>query len=180
MPRDHAYVQVDVFTDHVFGGNGLAVFVDGSGLSDTEMQSIAREMNQSESTFVLPPRQGDRGPRIKIFTPGQELPFAGHPTIGTAFVLAARGELRPSGGRAVLEEEIGPIELILEGDDPSPSVIRLDATPTGHIRRRDPRQACGSSVSRPTGIRPPGRRSRTGRIDGGAFPLRRTEGPPDG
>ncbi len=90
MPYD--YYICDVFTDTAFGGNPLAVLPDARGLSGAEMQRIAREFNFSESTFVLPAESGhDR--RVRIFTPTVEVPFAGHPNIGTAFVLASIGEL---------------------------------------------------------------------------------------
>jgi len=80
------YVIADVFTDRPFAGNQLAVFTDARALSTATMQALAREMNFSESTFVLPPEQGGHA-RIRIFTPVRELPFAGHPTLGTAIVL---------------------------------------------------------------------------------------------
>jgi len=86
-------VQVDVFTDRVLTGNSLAVFLDGRGLSTEQMQALAREMNLSETTFVFPgdaAAEKTRGVRVRIFTVQEELPFAGHPTLGTAFVL--RGE----------------------------------------------------------------------------------------
>lgn len=89
-PRKYAFVQVDVFTSTPFEGNQLAVLTDARGLSDGQMQAIAKEMNLSETTFVLP-RDGaterEQGVRVRIFTVGEELPFAGHPTLGTAFVL---------------------------------------------------------------------------------------------
>src|ERR671936_2567681 len=102
MAREYAFVQVDVFTDRVFGGNPLAVFLDGRGLSDGEMQAIAREMNLSETTFVLPATRADCAARVRIFTPASEIPFAGHPTVGTAWVLATRGGLG-AGAHAALE-----------------------------------------------------------------------------
>jgi trans-2,3-dihydro-3-hydroxyanthranilate isomerase len=83
---------VDVFTDRPFAGNELGVFTDARGLTTEQMQALARELNFSECTFVLPPEQGGDA-RIRIFTPEQELPFAGHPTLGTAFVLAAPMQL---------------------------------------------------------------------------------------
>jgi len=85
-------VQVDVFTDRSLTGNALAVFLDGRGLSADQMQAIAREMNLSETTFILPkePRENEDGIRVRIFTVQEELPFAGHPTLGTAFVLRAQ------------------------------------------------------------------------------------------
>ena len=90
-PREYRFVQVDVFTDRVFGGNPLAVVLDGRGIGDGEMQAIAREMNLSETTFVLPATRADCAARVRIFTPARELPFAGHPTVGTTWVLATRG-----------------------------------------------------------------------------------------
>ena len=86
----YRYYICDVFTDTRFGGNQLAVLPDAQGLSDRQMQQIAREFNFSESTFVLPAEQGHTR-RVRIFTPTAEIPFAGHPNIGTAFVLATTG-----------------------------------------------------------------------------------------
>jgi len=122
MGRALDFVQVDVFTDRVFGGNPLAVFLDGRGLSDDEMQAIAREMNLSETTFVLPATRPDCAARVRIFTPAAELPFAGHPTVGTAWVLATRGRL---GGRAraAPEEGIGPVAVELEGEPARPTFV---------------------------------------------------------
>jgi trans-2,3-dihydro-3-hydroxyanthranilate isomerase len=90
----YRYYICDVFTDTRFGGNQLAVLPDARGLSDARMQQIAREFNFSETTFVLPPEAGHTR-RVRIFTPRVELPFAGHPNVGTAFVLAAAGALGP-------------------------------------------------------------------------------------
>ena len=88
----YRFYTCDVFTETRFGGNPLAVLPDAEGLSSRQMQQIAREFNYSESTFVLPPKQGHTR-RVRIFTPTQEIPFAGHPNVGTAFVLASTGEL---------------------------------------------------------------------------------------
>jgi trans-2,3-dihydro-3-hydroxyanthranilate isomerase len=121
--RAYQLVQVDVFTDRVFGGNALAVLPDAEGLSDAEMQAIAREMNLSETTFVLRPGRPDCAARVRIFTPTRELPFAGHPTIGTAYVLATRGRLPAGAAEAALEEGIGPVPVRLEGDPRAPSFI---------------------------------------------------------
>jgi trans-2,3-dihydro-3-hydroxyanthranilate isomerase len=129
MAREYAFVQVDVFTDRLFGGNPLAVFLDGRGLADGEMQSIAREMNLSETTFVLPPTRPDCAARMRIFTPAREVPFAGHPTIGTAWVLATEGRLGGA-AEAALEEGIGPVFVELEGDPRRPSFVWM--------RHRDP------------------------------------------
>ena len=116
MSRDYRFVQVDVFTDRIFGGNPLAVVVDATGLRDDEMQAIAREMNLSETTFLLPATRPDCAARVRIFTPARELPFAGHPTLGTAWVLANRGLVPPGTTRFALEEGIGPVPVELEGD----------------------------------------------------------------
>jgi trans-2,3-dihydro-3-hydroxyanthranilate isomerase len=130
MPRDLEFVQVDVFTERVLAGNPLAVFLDGRGLDDGTMLAIAREMNLSETTFVLPPSREGCAAAIRIFTPVRELPFAGHPTLGTAWVLATEGA---SGGAArfALEEGIGPVPVELEGDATRPRFVWMgqrDAT----------------------------------------------------
>jgi trans-2,3-dihydro-3-hydroxyanthranilate isomerase len=92
--RQYRLVHVDVFTRTRFGGNQLAVVPEAAGLSDDEMQAIAREMNFSETTFVLPPTEPSADARVRIFTPGRELPFAGHPVVGTSFVLARASSKR--------------------------------------------------------------------------------------
>src|SRR5215203_1223282 len=119
--RQYRFVQTDVFTDTPYRGNPLAVVLGAEGISDGEMQSIAREMNLSETTFVLPPSRADCAARVRIFTPGVELPFAGHPTIGTATVLAREG-LLPAGARTIaLEEGIGPVAVTFDGDPAAPA-----------------------------------------------------------
>ena len=99
--RRFRFVQVDVFTDTPLHGNPLAVFLDADGLSEVEMQGLAREMNLSETVFVLPVTDGRAaeraGSRLRIFTPGMELPFAGHPSIGAAWVLADEGRIPMTG-----------------------------------------------------------------------------------
>jgi trans-2,3-dihydro-3-hydroxyanthranilate isomerase len=122
-PRAYRFVHVDVFTDRVFGGNPLAVFLDGRGLDDAVMQQIAREMNLSESVFLFPPSRPDCVAALRIFTPARELPFAGHPTVGTAWVLAAHGMAPPGAARFVLEEKIGPVPVELEGSPSRPGFI---------------------------------------------------------
>src|SRR5215470_15218295 len=109
------YVVVDVFTDTPLEGNQLAVFTDARSLPAEKMQSLAREMNFAESTFVLPPEQGGDA-RIRIFTPARELPFAGHPVLGSAFVVGERLEH----DTVKLETGMGvvPIELKREGGQP--------------------------------------------------------------
>ncbi len=85
------YALVDVFTNQPFGGNQLAVFPDARGLAPQTMQALAKELNLSESAFVLPAQDGASDYRVRFFTPAVELPMAGHPTVGTAFVLASEG-----------------------------------------------------------------------------------------
>ena len=106
----YRYYICDVFTDTRFGGNKLAVLPDASGLSDTQMQQIAREFNFSETTFVMPPEEGHTR-RVRIFTPTTELPFAGHPNIGTAFALATAGEFGDIDPMitVIFEEGAGPV-----------------------------------------------------------------------
>jgi trans-2,3-dihydro-3-hydroxyanthranilate isomerase len=115
----YRYYTCDVFTDTRFGGNQLAVLPEAEGLSGQQMQRIAREFNYSESTFVLPPEKGhDR--RVRIFTPPYEVPFAGHPNIGTAFVLATTGAFGPldEPRTVVFEENAGLVPVaIVKGAD---------------------------------------------------------------
>jgi len=123
VSREYRFVQVDVFTARVFGGNPLAVVFDARDLGDDEMQAIAREMNCSETTFLLPPTRPDCAARVRIFTPAREVPFAGHPTIGTAWVLATEKLLPTGTTRFDLEEGIGPVAVTLEGDPARPSFL---------------------------------------------------------
>src|SRR6185369_14630475 len=97
----------DVFTGKPFGGNQLAVLTDARGISAQAMQMIAREFDFPETTFVLPPSDPSYARRVRIFTPGGELPFAGHPTVGTACALAMVGHTQI--GEAILEEGVGPV-----------------------------------------------------------------------
>lgn len=123
--RKLPYRIVDVFTDKMFGGNPLAVVLDGRGVTDQEMQALAREMNLSETTFVLSPDDPANNFRVRIFTPGRELPMAGHPTIGTSFVLA-REKMVPTDGDTVtirLEEKVGVIPVRLEMKNGAPDKI---------------------------------------------------------
>ncbi len=107
--RKFAFETVDVFTETRFGGNQLAVFTDARGLSDAEMQALAAEMNYSETTFVLPPDNPANTARVRIFTRTHEMPFAGHPNVGTAFVLARHG--RDEDGLLRFEEIAGLVEV---------------------------------------------------------------------
>jgi trans-2,3-dihydro-3-hydroxyanthranilate isomerase len=114
------YVTVDVFTDRVFGGNPLAVILDAQGLNAAQMQAIATEFNYAETTFVLPPRAPEHSAHVRIFTPRSEVPFAGHPNVGTAVVLARewQGKAGPPLNCLVFEEAAGlvPIRLIRDAD----------------------------------------------------------------
>ncbi|HEX2187393.1 MAG TPA: PhzF family phenazine biosynthesis protein [Longimicrobiaceae bacterium] len=123
------YHTLDVFTDRVFGGNPLAVFPDGRGVDPERMQRIAREMNLSETVFVLPPDDPAHTRRLRIFNPVYELPFAGHPTVGTAFLLAALGEvpLGPDGAEVVFEEGVGPVRVRIEAQGGRPASAQLTA-----------------------------------------------------
>jgi trans-2,3-dihydro-3-hydroxyanthranilate isomerase len=123
MTREYRFRQVDVFTDRVLAGNPLAVFLEPDGLSDAEMQAIAREMNLSETTFVFPPERSGSTARVRIFTPRREIPFAGHPTIGTAYVLATEGRMARDARQLVLDEGIGPVAVLLEGELKAPSFL---------------------------------------------------------
>jgi trans-2,3-dihydro-3-hydroxyanthranilate isomerase len=108
------YETVDVFTDRQFGGNPLAVFTDARGLSDAQMQALAAEMNYSETTFVLPPADPANDARVRIFHRTAEMPFAGHPNVGTACVLARHG--RDRGGVLRFEQLAGLVEIDVERD----------------------------------------------------------------
>lgn len=121
------YYTCDVFTDTVFGGNQLAVIPDAASIDDRTMQAIAREFNYSETTFVTPPADSACDFRVRIFTPTRELPFAGHPTLGTAHVLSVLGRIKASAGQGSTRGE-GEIETVFEeGVGAVPVSIRLDA-----------------------------------------------------
>jgi len=115
---ERSFVTVDVFTDCRFGGNPLAVVLDAQGLGTEEMQSIAAEFNLAESTFVLPPKDARHTAAVRIFTPRAELPFAGHPNVGTAFVLARLKTIfgKPVGEQLLFEEKCGivRVDVLLE------------------------------------------------------------------
>jgi trans-2,3-dihydro-3-hydroxyanthranilate isomerase len=147
------FQTVDVFTGTQFVGNPLAVVLNAEGLSAGQMQAIAAEFNLAETTFVLPPRDATHTAEVRIFTPRSELPFAGHPNVGTAFVLARAGSCygRPVGGnRVIFEEKAGlvPIEILREGAvvvgsklaSPQPLAVRAEVA--GELIA----SACGISV----------------------------------
>lgn len=107
------YILLDVFTDRVFGGNQLAVFPDGAGVDAAVMQAVARELNLSETVFVLP-REGAAHATLRIFTPGMELPFAGHPTIGAAIALASDGGALAGATDILFAEQAGEVPVLIE------------------------------------------------------------------
>ena len=124
-------MHYDVFTDRLFGGNQLAVVLDGRGLTTETMQAIAKEMNFSETTFVLPAEQAGTDARLRIFTPGEELPTAGHPTIGSTFALARAGVIERGCGNFVFGENAGPTAVTLTWrDDDLAFVWMTQALPT--------------------------------------------------
>lgn len=121
------YYTADVFTDRRFGGNQLAVFPDATGIPAELMHDIAREFNFSETTFVLPPDDPRHTRRVRIFTPGGELQFAGHPTVGTAHVLAAIGAIDLTGDetKLVFEEGVGPVPVTVRAENGRPVFAQL-------------------------------------------------------
>ena len=125
--RSFQYYTTDVFTRDQFGGNQLAVFPDARQLDPKLYQAIAREFNFSETTFVLPPTDPANTRRVRIFTPGSELQFAGHPTVGTAFVLATIGAIPLHGAetRIVLEEGVGPVPVTIKSENGKPGFAQL-------------------------------------------------------
>ncbi len=157
--RQFRFVQLDVFSNRPLAGNPLAVFTDARGLSTAAMQALAREMNLSETTFVFPRPaavERKRGVRVRIFTPWEELPFAGHPTLGTAAVLQAT---RPAGRKPATAAK-GPTTIILElRVGPIPVVFSADSRGKlfGEMRQRDPEFGALHSrdeVARVAGIAP--------------------------
>ena len=142
------YFTCDVFTDTRFGGNQLAVLPEAEGLSAGQMQQIAREFNFSETTFVLPPEAGhDR--RVRIFTPPREVPFAGHPNIGTAFVLATMGAFGPLDAprTVVFEEEAGLVPVAIHKGDDGRIRCELTAPQRLALGKTIPVEAVAAAVS---------------------------------
>jgi len=138
MSRNYEFVQVDVFTRTRLAGNPLAVFGDAHGLSDEEMQAVAREMNLSETTFILPREpeiESREGIKVRIFTVAEELPFAGHPTLGTALYLYA---LRDPTEEIVLDLNVGKVPVRFTPDANHSKSQRVDGNVFGEMRQRDP------------------------------------------
>ena len=142
--RLYRYLVVDVFTNQPLEGNSLAVFPNASGLDDGAMQRIARELNLSETAFVFPPTRTDCVASVRIFTPSKELVFAGHPTIGTSFVLLEERMVSDRMADFVLEERIGPVPIQVEPGPPP--LIWLRTPPIEYGKKYDP-AACAEMLS---------------------------------
>jgi len=148
MTRRFAMAQWDVFSSRPLEGNSLAVFLDGRGLTDAEMQSVAKEMNLSETTFILPrdaATECEQGVRVRIFTVQEELPFAGHPTLGTAFALRAQS----NAPQVVLELNVGKVPVQFEDKAGGPAfgeMTQIDPTFGMQHDREAVARATGLSV----------------------------------
>ena len=143
----HRYATLDVFTETRFAGNPLAVVLGADGIEPEHMQAIAREFNLSETVFVLSPTEALHRARLRIFTPGRELPFAGHPTIGAAVLLALRDATRADAQAFGLEEEVGIVPCVVEtrGDQAGYARFRLPILPEAVEGGPDP-LACASAL----------------------------------
>jgi trans-2,3-dihydro-3-hydroxyanthranilate isomerase len=162
MSRTYEFVQLDVFTQTALTGNPLAVFTDGRGLDDGEMQAVAREMNLSETTFILPRDpaiEAWEGKKVRIFTVAEELPFAGHPTLGTALHLYA-SQFSPDTERSAeitLDLKAGKIPVRFTANAENAGRHRVDGQVFGEMRQRDPEfgvTLSGEKVARGLGIDP--------------------------
>jgi trans-2,3-dihydro-3-hydroxyanthranilate isomerase len=141
MPdRTYEFVQLDVFTQTPLTGNPLAIFTDARGLNDGEMQALAREMNLSETTFILPADRAAEAHKVRIFTVAEELPFAGHPTLGTALYLYASRPAADSDHsmEIVLDLKAGKIPVRFTADSENAGRNRVDGQVFGEMRQRDP------------------------------------------
>ena len=139
MPASYDFVQLDVFTRMPLAGNPLAIFTDAPGLTDKQMQALAREMNLSETTFVLPRErevEAINGKRVRIFTTREELPFAGHPTLGTALYLYSTTDTAPD--EIVLDLNVGKIPVRFTADSTRARDNRAEGDVFGEMRQRDP------------------------------------------
>jgi trans-2,3-dihydro-3-hydroxyanthranilate isomerase len=152
MPdRTYEFVQLDVFTQTALAGNPLAIFTDARGLNDGEMQALAREMNLSETTFILPrdpATEAQEGKKVRIFTVAEELPFAGHPTLGTALHLYA-SQSAPDSKKSTeiaLDLKAGKIPVRFTANSENAGRKRVDGQVFGEMRQRDPE--FGSTLSR--------------------------------
>src|SRR5215467_8881827 len=139
--RTYKFVELDVFTQTPLAGNPLAVFYDARGLTDAEMQALAREMNLSETTYILPrdgATEAREGKKVRIFTVEHELPFAGHPTLGTALYLCASEHNQKKPAEITLDLKAGKIPVRFTADSDNPGRQRVDGHVFGEMRQRDP------------------------------------------
>ena len=145
--RSYRYFHLDVFSETLFGGNQLAVFLDARNLSTEQMQAIAKEMNFSETTFILPAESEETDVRMRIFTPAEELALAGHPTIGSTFALARSGAIEPGQTRPfVFGLGVGPIPVALTW---SPAAVEDEAVSGSHATAGTPRELLFAWMSQP-------------------------------
>ena len=143
---DYKFYTADVFTDKIFSGNPLAVLPDAQGLNGTQMQMIAKEFNLSETVFVLPAERPEHDYRLRIFTPCKELPFAGHPTIGTACVLAAKEPTCANKRNMIFEAGVGAIPITLRMQQPSYQCNPTHARNADDVSNRHPRWSAKCTV----------------------------------
>ena len=145
----YRFVTADVFTDRIFGGNPLAVLPDARGLADPQMQAVARELNLSETVFVLPPDDPAHAKKLRIFTPAREVPFAGHPTVGCALILAATGALELAGEttRIIFEERAGPVPVTIRTAGGRAVFAQLTAPQAPQLRPAPERAALAAMLA---------------------------------
>ena len=144
------YLTADVFTDVPFGGNQLAIFPDARGIPEQRLLDVTREFNYAETTFVFPPTDPKHTRRVRIFTPAGEIPFAGHPTVGTAHALAAVGEIPLAGEttRIVLEEKVGPVPVAIRARGGKPVFAQLSVAKLPEVMAPPPpREALAAALS---------------------------------
>jgi trans-2,3-dihydro-3-hydroxyanthranilate isomerase len=149
MPSKHSFVTLDVFTSNAFGGNQLAVFPDASGIPEDALIHITREFNFAEVTFCYPPADPAHTKRVRIFTPAREIPFAGHPTVGTAIALVMLGQAgAPNGAEAklVLEEEVGPIPVTVRTTAGAPAFAQFSTAKLAEVGPATPSAGAISEV----------------------------------
>src|SRR5437773_5085495 len=141
LAHTYEFIQLDVFTQTALAGNPLAIFPDARGLNDGEMQALAREMNLSETTFILPrdaATEAGEGKKVRIFTVEQELPFAGHPTLGTALYLYASESNQKKPAEISLDLKAGKIPVRFTANSQNAGRDRVDGQVFGEMRHRDP------------------------------------------
>lgn len=143
----YKFYTADVFTDQIFGGNPLAVFPQADGLGDAQMKKVAKELNLSEVVFIFPPTTPEASHRLRIFTPDMELPFAGHPTIGTAYVLALTGDipLNEPYTQVMFEEGVGLVPVTIRVRDQQPTFSQLAAA---RMPQRGPHPPQSAEIAR--------------------------------